>query len=167
MATPADKPLNIRQERLLDVLPSCTTQLEAGIKAGYAPASAGESVSENLRRSNVIAALEDRKRTLQTHVVAAQAHFAEHTVEIAKAMVQRAEGKDRDSQRAGERILETVGVLQKEPLVVVHDPSMDAWTTLASLMALQMREQAEAKERPLPSIEAAVRRVLGPGEAER
>lgn len=44
---------------------------------------------------------------------AALAIFEGRTIPIAKAMADRAEGTNRDAQRAGERILETVGVLPK------------------------------------------------------
>jgi len=155
-----DKPLTLKQQRFVDALPTADSYTDAAIKAGYTQSPGGSAsgmASENLKKPQVIAALADRKKALADHAAEAQAHFGEHTVAIAKAMVERAEGKARDSQRAGERILEQVGVLQREPLVVTHDPSQDV---LAKLVMLMARELA-TPEQEAPSIEAEVREVFG------
>ena len=92
-------------------------------------------------------------------VESAKLKFLAATPEIAQAMVDRATGDRRDSQRAGERILEQVGVLQKEPLVIIHDPSQDV---LAKLVMLMAKDMAKSKEEPAkPSIEVEVREVFG------
>jgi hypothetical protein len=164
MAVSPDKPLTLRESRLVDALPLSSTQTEAGIKAGYAPASAAESACEALKKPNVIQAIADRKQAVAALVAAAQTHFAEHTVAIAKAMVERAEGKDRDSQRAAERILEQVGVLEKEPLAKANDPSQDVLAKLVMLMAKELAAPAQEQEKP--SIEAEYREMIGPGHTD-
>ncbi len=55
-------------------------------------------------------AIREQKTNLRHE--AAMAVFHEQTVPIAERMASRALGDTRDAQRAGERILETVGVLQ-------------------------------------------------------
>ena len=95
---------------------------------------------------------------------AARHKFIANGPAIAEKMIGRALGDARDSQRAAERILESVGVLLKEPTIIINDPAQDTLAKLASLMAQQMEKQAQAIEQPKPSIEAEVYRVLGTGE---
>ena len=168
-ALPSPRHLTLKQQRFVDALPTANSQAAAARIAGYSDASEAAKVqaSKLLTKTNVICAINANKLekalSNQAHIAAAQALFIAKSGEISQAMVTRAVGEGRDSQRAGERILETVGVLQKESLVGSRDPSMDAWVSLVALMARQMQEQAP--DTPLPSIEAEVQEVLGAKDA--
>ena len=153
--------LTVKQQRFVDALPTSASQTEAALKAGYAPHSAAESASEALRNSKVVAALEDKKRAIKKRVEAAQTHFIEHSLEIAATMTDRALGSGRDSQRAGERILEQVGILDKVSMAVASDPSLDVLAKLTAMMALQLQAQADNPGERGPSIREEVVWVLG------
>ena len=83
---------------------------------------------------------------------------------LADAMIERGKGTGRDAQRAGERILEEVGVLHKETVVVVADPTQDMLRELRNLTSLAMGNVVEGQVVDAEqSAEAALSRVLGPG----
>ncbi len=66
------KPLTRRQRNLVKELPLADNNTEAAIKAGFAPNSAAESASENLRRSNVVAAIEAQQAKVDDAAIATQ-----------------------------------------------------------------------------------------------
>lgn len=112
------RPLTLRQQRFVDALPTANSQADAARIAGYSDSSEAAKVrgSQLVTNGNVqaaIAARTDKARAAQKRIATAQAHFSEHVVAIADTMIARAEGTGRDSQRAGERILENQGVLQR------------------------------------------------------
>ena len=94
----------------------------------------------------------------------AQAAMNDAIQPIVDKMVAVAVTDGRDAQRARERILEEVGVLHKEPQIVVNDNSRILMARLDALMALQMGVTVEAK--PVDEGER-VRRMLGPGDEKR
>ena len=77
----------------------------------------------------------------------AQAAFLEATPDIADAMIGRAKGDKKDSQRAGERILETVGVLKAPGLALEAGDSLD-------YVALRIRKGQALPAAPARAIEA-------------
>ncbi len=169
MAT--DRPLTLLQQRFVEALPTAHSLTDAAIKAGYTQSPGGSAsgmASENLKKPQVIAAIQEQQiqKALanQAHIAAAQALFIANTAQISQAMVTRATGEGRDSQRAGERILETVGVLQKEPLIVVSDPTKDLLAELQKLTALAMGQLVTVEE-PV-SLEAEVNEVFGIKESD-
>ncbi len=78
-------------------------------------------------------------------------------------MIEVGQTDKRDAQRARERILEATGVLQKEPLVIINEPSRDMLEGMKKLMSLAM-SKAVSVEAPIESIEAKVTKALGTGE---
>jgi hypothetical protein len=54
--------LTLRQKRFCALLPSAVSATQAAIEAGYSVKSAGESASENLKKSNVVAFLDNNLR---------------------------------------------------------------------------------------------------------
>jgi phage terminase small subunit len=57
--------LTLKQKRFCELLPTAKSATQAAIDAGYSPKSAGESASENLKKSNVVEFLDKEEKNLK------------------------------------------------------------------------------------------------------
>ena len=81
---PPDKPLTRKQARFMAALPLASSNTAAAITAGYSPASAAESASENLRKSNVAIAIAEQQKALETPAIMAVHQRKERLSELAR-----------------------------------------------------------------------------------